>query len=108
MLATAGISGEPYEAAIADCVATSTGAAAVAQMRSSAYLFPDQQPIGMVPIKTVDEIHGHVIALAAVAVRDAPETDSMRQAREIPKTLVRHLAAIMSRGVLFYTFKTLF
>ena len=72
MLANAGISDEAYEAAIQACVKTSTGSAAVCQMRSAAYLFPDHTEGPIVPIKTVDEVHGHIIALAAIAVRDAP------------------------------------
>ncbi|CAL1164821.1 unnamed protein product [Cladocopium goreaui] len=69
MLANAGISGEAYEAAIQACVKTSTGSAAVCQMRSAAYLFPDHTEGPIVPIKTVDEVHGHIIALAAGMVQ---------------------------------------
>lgn len=80
MLSAAGITADTY-----GCASTSTGASAVAQMRSSGYLFPGVKMPDHVTIKQIDDQYGHVIALASVAVRDAPEGDSLRQSASLIK-----------------------
>ena len=85
MLSAAGITADTFQAAIDGCASTSTGESAVAQMRSSGYLFPGVTMPNHVTIKQIDDQYGHVIALASVAVRDAPEGDSLRQSASLIK-----------------------